>query len=235
VDVNQDYQDQLWESYIGRLQSRPHWLIRNVRKNYPTLREGIEPSRPEAVIKPDPVIGGEYIVLSPYSSVVGPSRNWPASNYAMLIHKLVKHGYRCVVVMTDEWKADEHLYTMPGSTVWINKPPREVVRLVGNAQAVIGNDSGIAHLGGLMQVPTFAIMAIVPVGITFMCADVHGIVPNPRVECRFCCWQKEGGIIPACGSFCGALATITPDDVLSDVLFQLKNQSSIRSAQKEPE
>lgn len=236
VDVNQDYQDQLWETYIGRLKSRPHWLIRNVRKNYPTIREGIEPSRPDGVIKPDPIEEGNYIVLSPYSSVVGPSRDWPASNYAMLIHKLVKEGYRCVVPITSEHKESAHLFEMPGCKVWIDRKPEDVVRLVAHASAVVANDSGVAHLGGFLQVPTFAIMAIVSPSVTFWCTDtVQAIVPHPRIPCRFCHWQKEGGIIPSCGTFCGAIATITPDDVLTDVLFQLKNQSSIREVQKEPE
>jgi len=227
VDVNQDYQDQLWESYIGRLKSRPHWALRAIRMAYPSLPENIEPSPPEAVIKPDPIVDDSVIVISPFASSVGPSRNWPSANYSMLIHKLTQAGQRVVTTITSEHRDATPLFEMAGAKVWIDAVPSKVVRLVANAKAVIGNDSGICHLGGLYQVPTFSIMAIVPPGITFWCSSVQGIVPHPRINCRFCCWQKEGGLIPACGTFCGAIATITPDDVLTDVLFQVGEKSNI--------
>jgi hypothetical protein len=228
VDVNQEYMDQLWESFIGRLESRPHWALRAIRKQYPSVPETVEPCRPELVIKPDPVEHGEYIVLSPYSSVVGPSRNWPAASYARVIHGLKEAGYRCFVPITSERKEDAWIFESAGAKVWVDAKPEDVCSLIANARLLIGNDSGMPHLGGLFQVPTFAIMAHVTPAVTFRCSDtVQGIVPHPRVSCRFCCWQKEGGHIKACLASCAALGSILPEDVLTDVLFQLGKKGSM--------
>jgi ADP-heptose:LPS heptosyltransferase len=222
VDVNQDYMEQLAEGFRGTLKSRPHWALRAIRVQYPSVPVSIEPARPRSVDKPAPVDSGKYIVLSPYSSCVGPARDWPAANYARLVNELTKEGHRVYVALTSEHKHDAWMYHP--AKVWIDAKPEDMCSLVAHAHLLVANDSGMSHLGGLFGTPTFAIMAHIEPETTFWCADsVQGIVPDERVWCRFCSWQKEGGHLRSCQAFCGALASILPDDVL----FQLRKRGSI--------
>lgn len=228
VDVNKDYMDQLRDSYLGRLKSRSHWALRAIRMIYPMVPATVEPARPAVIPRPQPVEEGDYIVVSPYASIVGPARNWNVANYARLVSVLTAKGYRCFVPITSENKKDEPILNMPGVRVLIDARPDHVVSLVAHARLVIGNDSGIAHLAGLLNTPAFAIMAHVPAPITFgVATSVRGIVPAKRVKCRQCCWQKEGGYIPSCATYCAAMGSILPDDVLDKVLVELDKKGSI--------
>ncbi len=226
VDVNQDYQDQLWEAYVGRLESRAHWYIRSLRKAYPDLPEGIAPARPQFIERPEDPALGEYILISPYAT--RPSRNWPASNYARLASALIRHGRQVIALVPVEYKPEAHIMESSGAKVLIDYPPKYIRQLVAHARLVVGGDSGMAHLAGLFNTPALAIMAQAGVRYTFWCGDsVTGILPDHRQKCRLCHWQKEGGTEPACGYFCAALGTISPYDVLDEVLIELGKKGTI--------
>jgi len=102
------------------------------------------------------------ILIAPLAH--NPLRDWPAAHYASLIGLLldrIQQDVRITVVGTANQRhiLNEIVRSFPadrvfnaGGSAW-----DEVVGRIRSAACVIGNNSGIAHLGGLFGVPTICI------------------------------------------------------------------------------
>ena len=204
VDCNRDYPGHL-KAARDRGVSRALWYSESIGLAY-----GIDvapPVRPRYVVRIAPP-DDPYILLAPFAA--HRCREWGEANFARLAVELRSAGRKVEVVgaESDRERAREvfgslgfesqHGLSMPG-----------LVRLVGGASLVIANESGIAHLAGLLEVP-----AIVPLGPTKhewtydMAPTVTSISPPPGVKCQGCYWQREGGLLPVCSKECSALRTI---------------------------
>lgn len=99
---------------------------------------------------------GNYIVLSPFSAFS--SREWPGNKWAELSRRIKTAGYLPVVVDSDGQRAPSVFAGTPA--IWVyGRTPSGVDDLLLGAKLVVGNDSGIVHLAGLLGVPAVAVHA----------------------------------------------------------------------------
>ena len=102
------------------------------------------------------------ILIAPLSH--NPLRDWPAAHYASLIGLLldrIPHPVEITVIGTANQRhiLNEIVRHYPADRVFnaCGLPWGEVVDRIRYAGLVIGNNSGVAHLGGLFGVPTICI------------------------------------------------------------------------------
>ena len=107
------------------------------------------------------------------------------------------------------------------TALWaIDHPPEWMMDAMLGAACVIGNDSGMAHLAGLLGVPTVSIHAHLTPRFLFAQTSITSVVP--KTNCAFCRWQPERGYNTACDAACSALATVGPEEVLPAVERTIK-------------
>lgn len=155
-------------------------------------------------------LGASYagvVALCPFSTQ--PSREYPLHAWLTLESLLLKAGYRVVVL---HWEASrterfrcERL---------INRPADLVTGVLLNAACVVGLDSGLSHLAGLLGTPTIVLSGATPASRIFS--------PYPRVECLTgplacagCSYQAPH--TADCDRSCAALWAISPKEVLAAV------------------
>jgi len=212
-NCNADYERQLQVAAEKLCSSRPQFLCDNLAKSF--RLPPFKPAVPLKVIKPAPPPGIDpgYVVVAPFS--LHSSREWPPVRWRELVLKLTQTGHRVIAI--DGPGDGRRLKGLFGATpitwFWGNHP-EWVVALLANASLVIGNDSGMAHVAGLMRVPTRAIMTHVTPEYVFSPAQsVEGISPEGW-PCQGCNWQPARGFRPDCSRVCKALVSIGVDRVL---------------------
>jgi ADP-heptose:LPS heptosyltransferase len=84
--------------------------------------------------------------------------------------------------------------------------------LVLESDAVIGLDSGMIHVAGLLRVPAICIHAHLPPEFLFSHAPTIRSV-TPATGCVFCRWQEDRGFMEGCGTAGSALAVVGPEAV----------------------
>ena len=204
---------QLNLGYHQECQSRaaiPRWerYARNVGAGRPMLPELNDP---EGLRE----LGSEFagsIVLAPFSTWT--NREWRIESWVTLETMLTKAGYRVVIVDKTDPQRPHKLAPLAGEKV-VDAPADMVAAVLLNAAVVVGNDSGIAHLAGIMGVPTIAIC-----GQTTG-KDIFGIYPRVTslqgsLDCSGCWWQApyDGA---RCDPCCAAMQTILPTHVLAEI------------------
>jgi len=90
------------------------------------------------------------IVLSPFAAHA--NRTWPVANWIEVERQLLSLKFGCVVIddkpnRTDGFQSDKV----------ISESPRRVASLLKYAGCVAGNDSGMAHIAGMLGAPTVAV------------------------------------------------------------------------------
>lgn len=107
------------------------------------------------------------VVLAPYST--DHNRNYPSASWVVLDELLRTRGYRTLII------DDRHdrLDAFPGEKL-MGAPADVVTGVLLNANCVVGNDSGMAHLAGCLEVPA-VVVAGRPPG-----ANVYGAYPSVR-------------------------------------------------------
>lgn len=186
-----------WERYARNI-GASGWSL-------PQLRERNRISR----------VGRDYagaVVLSPFST-------WHNREYHihawMTIEKLLAdRGYRVVVLDRRDSRFPDRHQAMKSEVV-LDASAERVAGILLNAAAMVGNDSGISHLAGIMGCPTIALC-----GQTTG-KDIYGAYPQVRVlqgklDCNGCWWQSpyDGN---RCDSCCANLQTILPVEVVREV------------------
>src|SRR5207302_6593132 len=100
-----------------------------------------------------------FVVLHPGSG--SPVKNWPAERFGQVMDGLMRqHGMPSVVLggpADAEVLQILHDRGTPGSPVVVDRPLLVVAAILQRAVAFLGNDSGLAHLAGLLGVPTLAL------------------------------------------------------------------------------
>jgi hypothetical protein len=100
----------------------------------------------------------KYAVLSPFSCFS--SREWPRDRWGSLARRLAYQDVVPFVVCSEHQQKDaEKLFSGIDCVIWAGQPAGAMLDLISAATIVIGNDSGIVHVGGLMGVPTIAVHA----------------------------------------------------------------------------
>lgn len=216
INFNRHYDWQIKAAQRGEIESRTEWHIANIARSF-----GIDPFSPsppnESGNGRKRVIDGDYVILCPLSA--DPSREWPAYRWMELAARL---GKKAIAFGTKE--EEKRLRAMFPASVRIvaGKPPAFVFAAVEHATAVVSGDSGVAHVAGVLGVPTVAIMSqLDPHFVYGIYLSVRGLFPAvDKWGCRGCAWQTAGGYKPECRTGgCGAIASIQVDDVLRLELF----------------
>lgn len=169
----------------------------------PTLRD---PERIRA-------IGEQWagaVVLAPFSN--GPDREYHLQGWRTLVKELQARGHRVIVTDLKPEKCD----LFPGVEAVAGRSAEEVAGLLSRAAVVIGNDSGITHLGGVLGVPTIALC-----GQTDGTA-IFGLYPSVRIltgklACNGCWWMPANGWHQDCHKSCPSLQTILPTEIADAV------------------
>lgn len=178
------------------------------------VRPGLKPGLPRKIdrrIRVPRFDFDRYVVLAPFSAWV--RRDWPAPNWTRLTHLLRQAGFEVVAIGTSsDAKRFEEAFTQTTAMWAIDHSPEWVMDAMLGATCVIGNDSGMSHLAGLLGVPTLAIHAHLTGDFLFLPAEVTSI--TPKTTCAFCRWQPENGYNSACDAACSALSTVGPEDVM---------------------
>ena len=198
ADANLDYAGQLKS---GRIGSRPNWYIKNLRRYY-ELPDCMA-SRPSSV--PEYKRDQKIAVIAPSS--IWPVRAWNSNRWTELSNLLKRSGY--LVTIVGSGKQQEQI---PADTVLWNRPISEVLQAIGEATVLYGNDSGMAHVAGLLGTPAVAVLGPTTRDFIFDCADsVVGIASD--MPCSGCYWQRDKGWDERCVKICESLQSIQPEAV----------------------
>ena len=206
IDVNRNYTQQ-----IRYASSRSRWYASNV---HPKL----VPERPRFIDKSMSVRridAPRYAILAPSGNAS--NRDWPSVHWQRLILLLQEQGFEAVAIGT---KAEEEKIAeicSPLAAFWaIDHPAEWIQDAILDAAVVVANDSGITHLGALLEVPTVGIHAQLSARFLWNTTNVIGV--TPETQCACCHWRRERGYVPAlCDSVCSALTTITPDRIMAAI------------------
>lgn len=118
-----------------------------------------------------------YVVLVPGCSAQHPQKRWPASHYGALANKLDAIGIASIVIgTTAEKEAVEELLTLAPKAINLmgRTSIQQLASLTRSALGVITNDTGPAHLAGMVGAPTLVLYSAI--------AEPERILPvGPRV------------------------------------------------------
>jgi len=104
---------------------------------------------------------GDYLLIHPGSG--SPAKNWPAERFCKLAKQLNESGRPVRVIL-----GDVELERWPKETISAFESVAQIVRpasllelysQIASASALIGNDSGPAHLAGVVGIPTVTLFA----------------------------------------------------------------------------
>lgn len=211
-DINDDYDGQLAAAYHGNVISRLDWYLRNLSRQFDI--GDVKPARPETIHRPPAPIAGKYIVLAPISA--GRPRIYPMPHWRRLA-KLLTPRYKVVVLAGEDGRQaiDEGFFGVDVEKQ-ISLSADNALRYYANAECVVANDSGPAHIAGLYGVPCVAVIAQASGKFLFECSPTVTTV-EADTSCSKCYWQRSGGWDRVCEMGCSALYTIKPEEVCREV------------------
>lgn len=152
-----------------------------------------------------------YVVLAPFA--VWAARGWPQTHWRRLAWLLDQAGIVPVAIgMQKEAERMRQSFDKSNAYWALDHPPEWVMDAMLGAEAVIGLDSGMVHVAGLLGVPTVCIHAHLPPKFLFSHAPSVRSV-TPETKCVFCRWQHDRGFNEGCASHCSALNTVGPEAV----------------------
>lgn len=206
-DANANYRQQLRDAQAKRLTSRPHHYISNLKVSFGVHE--CDPCRPKQIAVP---AGDDVgVVLAPIST--HPSRDWwHWRRLAILLKDLP------LVAIGTESQRPAMATMFHGLPVQIRAGLEidELLSLVGNARVLVGNDSGMVHLGGLLGTTCVCVVAqFDPAFLFYGSPTVHGI--ESYASCGGFGTVDGAGWDPDCLRLCSALQTISPDRVAKKV------------------
>lgn len=179
----------------------------------------VEPIKPElkrSVIYPNPIFEN-YIVLAPFATRL--NRTWELANWKTIAQEFHHLGYRVIVLAGPfEEKRCKEIgvdYYLGASAAW-------TANVCLGAKLIIGNDSGIAHLGGWLGTKTLVLMSQLLPEQFYDLTDNQFIIPQEK--CTSCRFLPEHGYERACDTRCWVLQTIQPKEVLGRSLDLLKEK-----------
>lgn len=210
-DVSFGYQDQLVTG-----QNRKEWYCENLR-----MASGLEvkPTAPKFVNNKVfyPRRNDKYVVFAPFSCFS--ERHWIDRHWRRLFDLIQESGRSVAIIDVpdgrDRVKACFGNCESKTCSVHYGENAEFVTDLLLGAECVVTLDSGMAHVGGLLGVPTVAIMAQLEPSMIFSHTKVIGA--TPQTDCTFCRWQPSRGYRAACQAGCSAIATVSPEQVMNAI------------------
>lgn len=136
---------------------------------------------------------GGRVVLSPFARYE--ERTWPLERWLEVEQRLLDLGFRCVVLSETLVRTD--LFKSPK---FAGQPPANIAALLNVATHVVGNDSGMAHLAGMLKRPTTAICSYASD------ANIFGMYPT----------------VSSLGGRTIGFESVTPEQVVESVTTKIK-------------
>lgn len=203
----------LWSEYDKELihsENRKLWYCQRVEENllpyFPTLDEKkFFRDIGKRIHEKD------YIIIVPFATTT--TRTWSIHNWHHL-SKIIKDKLNLDIILLDS-PGDGKRHQFFDCLRYWGQPPNIVMNLLYYSKCVISNDSGLAHLGGLLKKPVIGISSQFKPEKLFS----HGLYYPVYKEtiCSGCQFQEDKGFIPSCNIGCWTLSSITPYDVLDEV------------------
>lgn len=203
IQLNAGYHQEMAQRYpITRLE-RYRRNAGGVTPQLPTLRT------PESLAQ----IGSPWagrVVMCPFSH--SHTREWSIYHWLTLEYLLESKGYRSLVICED----DERAYRFRGEVlIGSVSNVEQVMGAVMMAACVVGGDTGLTHLGGILHVPTVVLSG------PQKGESIYGFYPRVSImrgglSCAPCCAQVPFSH-ELCGPGCSDLASISPSAVLRQV------------------
>ena len=166
----------------------------------------------------------KYVILAPFAA--WEARDWPETHWRRLAWLLKEAGYEIVAIGTKkEAERMERTFNKSYAYWAIDHDPEWVMDAMMDAAVVIGLDSGMIHVAGLLGVPTLCIHSHLPPEFLFSHAPTVKSV-TPSTGCVFCRWQEDCGFMEGCGTSCSALATVGPEAVMGKFIAMLAGERS---------
>ncbi len=145
-------------------------------------------------------LGGELLVVAPGGST--PTKLWPMERFAAVTRKAIeRHGVSAMVMLgPSEADAKRYFMDMPGRFHFDagGNSFRENIALVGKADAVVGNDTGLMHAAAAFGVPGVAVFGPTSASVFGYGHRGHRILTGalPCIPCDapFCKLLADGGI-----------------------------------------
>ena len=213
-DANTNYRVQLHESRDGG--TRCDWYLKNIAEAYAI--EQVKASRPKEIGKFKAPMGGDYVLLCPFS--VSEARTWAAAHWRRLTLMLQKAGHTVVAIAANKHRTQcEELFYGLGVKQFIETDTETMCGLIAHAKCVVSNDSGPAHIGGLYGKKTVAIISTFRPDYLYECAENLTAV-TPDDGCRFCHETVEGGWDQFCLGQCSRLQLVSPERVYAAIVGQ---------------
>lgn len=204
---------QMNTGYAYELQTRGRFsrLMRNCRNIGGVIPE-LPTMKDRAAIAAHGADFAGAVVLAPFST--WRTREYPLQHWLTLERLLREHGYRVVVLDAPNPNFPDRHKPLKSEIVY-NQPADRVAGILLSSAMLIGNDSGLAHLAGIMGVPTLVLCGQVtgPDVYGFYGPHVHYL--DGHLDCKGCWWQSP--FSKACEPTCPDLASITPAEILSEV------------------
>lgn len=186
-------------------QALPMMVQRFVSLAYPASQSHIAPSYQPPLMEPFPVSeeinptlkpDQKRLILCP-GAEFGPAKQWPAEYYAEVANTLLQQGWQVLVLGS---KADQKTAAEIESAIgashrsqFINLSGQtqleQAIDLLGTADWVISNDSGLMHIAAALQRPLVAIYGPTSTAFTPPLADNAHIV-QIDIECSPC-FERE--------------------------------------------
>ena len=208
-------------------QALPMMVQRFVSLAYPAAQSHIAPSYQPPLMEPfpvseeiDPVLkpGQKRLILCP-GAEFGPAKQWPPEYYAEVANTLLQQDWQVLVLGS---KADQTTAAEIESAIAANHQSQfinlsgqtkleQAIDLLGIADWVISNDSGLMHIAAALQRPLIAIYGPTSTAFTPPLADNAQIL-KIDIECSPC-FARE---CPLGHHNC--MKELGPEQVLSSVI-----------------
>jgi heptosyltransferase-2 len=186
-------------------QALPMMVQRFVSLAYPASQSHAAPSYQAPLMDPFPVSdninpplkpGQKRLILCP-GAEFGPAKQWPPEYYAEVANTLLNRGWQVIVLGS---KADQKTAAKIETAVQPHHQSQfvdlsgktkleQAIDLLGTADWVISNDSGLMHIAAAMQRPLVAIYGPTSTAFTPPLADNAHIV-QIDIECSPC-FERE--------------------------------------------
>jgi ADP-heptose:LPS heptosyltransferase len=158
-----------------------------------------------------PIENKNYFVIAPFATTE--VRTWPKGNWIYLIKLLKELNYE--VILLDGPGDGQRHKDFPCMRYWGQKP-EIVYNLLWNSKGLIANDSGMSHIGGLLDIKTFSI------AVQFHPKNLFSLTNNipiyRDISCSGCQFDTTKGYSTYCEGGCWVLNSITPENVIKEVI-----------------
>lgn len=154
------------------------------------------------------------VALSPFST--WHCREYPIHAFRTVERMLLELGYRVLTLDATDSRWPNRHNQMKGEKL-VDAPARTVAAILLNAVCFVGNDSGLAHLSAMLDMPTLVLCGQVTRAGVYGFYGEHVQALEGHLDCRGCFWQDPCDS-PRCDTVCANLASNTPEEIVTKVV-----------------